>query len=181
MAIFKFYQIFRSIKEELGEEMALSIFPEYPTLPDKMPAHEQAKLGSLIMDRMDQQLDKTTIARIRQKHCCNVPKQDVAEINRLKEEYDDIDKIIEEYSKFVSPGQIIKTGNLLTVSFGWGKCVCGMFRKLETYEPVSKSWCECCNGNVKKIYSLLCSKPVDSKIIEAVACGDKDCVFEVKI
>jgi hypothetical protein len=70
---------------------------------------------------------------------------------------------------------------MLTVSFGWGKCICGMFRKLDAYEPVSKSWCECCNGNVIKIYSKLCDKAVSSEIVEAVACGGSDCIFKVKI
>ncbi|MFZ5354871.1 MAG: hypothetical protein ACOZCL_19395 [Bacillota bacterium] len=42
MAIYKFYQIYISIKEVLGEEMATKLFPEYSALPNKMPANEQA-------------------------------------------------------------------------------------------------------------------------------------------
>lgn len=181
MAIFKFYQIYRSIKEELGEEMALRIFPEFPTLPDKMPPSEQAKLGKLIMDRMDQLLDKDDIVKVRHKHCCNIPKEHVAKINELKEKCSNIDEVLSAYSDFLSPGYINKQGNTLYVSYGWGKCVCGMFRKLETYEPVSETWCECCNGHVIKTFKKICEKDISSKIIETVACGGKDCVFEVNI
>lgn len=56
-----------------------------------------------------------------------------------------------------------------------------MFRKLEVYEPMSKTWCECCNAHVIKTYSMICNKTVKSEILEAVACGDKDCVFKVTI
>jgi len=181
MAIFKFYQIYRSIKEELGEDMVLKLFPEYPTLPDKMSPQEQAKLGKLITDRMDELLDKDTISRVRHKHCCNVPKEHITKIKELKERCSSIDEILAEYSDFLSPGHIEKHEDSLTFSFGWGKCVCGMFRKLENYEPVSETWCECCNGHVIKIFNMICEKNTSSKIIEAVACGGKDCIFEVKI
>lgn len=181
MSIFKFYQIYRSIKEELGQDKAIKLFPEYLTLPDKMPAHEQAQLGKVIMDRMDELLNKDTIIKIRRKHCCNPSKEQIRQINELKEKSNNFDEFCMEYSKYLSPGYVKKDGNVLTVSFGWNKCVCGMFRKLETYEPMSKTWCECCNGHVIKTFSLICDKSVKSEIIEAVACGGKDCIFKVNI
>lgn len=179
MAIFKFYQIYRSIKEVLGEEMALKLFSEYPTLPDVMPAPEQAQLGKKVMDRLDMQLDKETVIKIRQKHCCNPSKEQLAEINRLKENVNSLDEFCVEYSKFLSPGYVKKEGESLTVSFGLDKCVCGMFRKLDEYEPVSKTWCECCNGHVIKTYSMICGNIVKSEIVDTVACGGKDCVFQI--
>jgi len=177
MAIFKFYQIYRSMKEELGEDMATKLFPEYSTLPDKMPAQDQAQLGKAIMDRMDELLDKDTIIRVRQKYSCNLTKLQINEINELKEKSRSLDEFCVEYSKLLSPGYVKKDENFLTVSFGWGKCVCGMFRKLDKYEPVSKTWCECCNGHVIKAFSLICGKTVESEIQEAVACGGKESRF----
>ncbi len=181
MAIFKFYQIYRSIKEELGEDMAVKLIPEYSILPEKMPANEQAQLGKAIMERMDELLDKDTIIKIRHKHCCNIPKDHIAKINELKEKCSNQDEFFKEYSKFLAPGYIEKSGNSLNVSFGCGKCVCGMFRKLETYGPVSKTWCECCNGHVIKTFNKICDKTVSSSIVETVACGGEDCIFEVNI
>lgn len=181
MAIFKFYQIYRSIKEVLGEERANIIFPEYLTLPDKMPAQEQAKLGKAIMDRLDKMVDRDIAVKIRQKHCCNVSKQQIEDIKELKKKTANLDEFVTQYSKLISPGYVKKDGDLLTVSFGWGKCICGMFRKLDKYVPVSKTWCECCSGNVIKIYSMICDKAVESAIVETVASGGKDCVFEVSI
>lgn len=181
MAIFKFYQIYRSIKEVLGEDKANEIFPEYLTLPDKMPAHEQAQLGKVIMDRMDRMINKDIAVKIRQKHCCNVSKQQIDDIKELKEKTSSLDEFIIQYSKVISPGYVKKDGDLLTVSFGWGKCICGMFRKLDKYEPVSKTWCECCGGNVIKIYSMICNKPVVSQIEETIISGGKDCVFKLGI
>ncbi|QVK17420.1 hypothetical protein KHQ81_11255 [Mycoplasmatota bacterium] len=181
MAIFKFYQIYRSIKEVLGEEMVKEIFPEYADLPDKMPAKEQAELGKIIMDRMDILLDENTIKKIRQMHTCNPSKEQVAKINELKEKTNNLDEFLHEYSKFLAPGYVKRDGDTLYVSFGLEKCVCGMFRKLETYEPVSKTWCECCNGHVIKMYRMICENIKSSEIVEAVACGGNDCIFKITI
>lgn len=181
MAIFKFYQIYRSIKEVLGKDMAVQIFPEYSMLPDKMPANEQTQLGKVIMDRMDKLLDKETIVKIRQKHSCNLSKPQISKINELKEKSSNLDEFCLKYSKVLSPGYVKKDGNILIVSFGLGKCVCPMFRKLETYELMSKTWCECCNGHVIKTFSMICGKTVASEIEETVACGGKDCIFKVDI
>jgi hypothetical protein len=181
MAIFKFYQVYRSINEELGEDMAIKIFPEYRTLPDKMPGHEQAQLAKVIMDRLDELIDEKTVIKIRQKHCCNIPKENIDIIKKLKEKCSNLDEICVEYSKFLSPGYVEKNGNQLTISFGWHRCVCGMFRKLETYETMPKTWCECCNGHVIKTFNMICNKTIESEIIEAVACGGKDCIFKINI
>ncbi len=181
MAIFKFYQIYRSIKEVLGEEMSIKIFPEYGVLPDKMPAKEQAELGRKVMDRMDRLLDENTIKKIRRMHTCNPSKEQVAKIKELKEKTNSLDEFLQEYSKFLAPGYVRKDKDTLYVSFGLEKCVCGMFRKLETHEPMSKTWCECCNGHVIKTYSMICDKMVFSEIVETIVCGGDDCVFKMII
>ncbi|MFP4050814.1 MAG: DUF6144 family protein [Thermoplasmata archaeon] len=163
--------------------MANKIFPEYITLPDrssKMPAHEQVELGKKIMDRMDDILDEDTIVKIRHKHTCNLTKNQVKEIEDLKEEVESIEELCKKYSRPLTPGYVKKDDDVLTVSFGWGRCVCNMYRKLDEYEPVSKTWCECCNGHVIKIYNRLLERPVSSEMIETVASGGDDCIFEIR-
>ncbi len=179
MAIFKFYQIFRCIKEELGEQKAKELFYEYETLPDKMSAEEQAKLASKIMDRLNNLLDVETVKRIRYKHPCNIPKTYVAKIDELVEKHESVEKRIEEYVKWDERISISNEEDSIVVSWGLPKCVCGMFRKLKEYEPISKSWCECCNAHSAKTFSKLCGKKVESKLIEGIACGGNDCIFRI--
>ena len=163
--------------------MANKIFPEYSTLPDnssQMPANKQVELGKIIMDRMDDLLDNDTIVRIRQKHTCNLTKKQIKEINDLKEKVENIEDFCIKYSELLSPGYLKKDGNGFIMSFGWGKCICGMFRKLDEYEPISKSWCECCNGHVIKMFTKICDNTVKSEIQETVASGGEDCIFKVQ-
>lgn len=179
MAIFKFYQIYRSIKEVLGEEKSKELFYEYETIEDKMPLDEQAKLASKIINRLDNSLDAETVKRIRHKHPCNIPKKYNDKINELIEKYDSVEKRIDEYIKWDKKTTIISEDNSIIVAWGLPKCVCGMFRKLDEYETMSKSWCECCNAHNAKTFSKLCGKKVESELFEGIACGGKDCIFRV--
>ena len=179
MAIFKFYQLFRCIEEELGEQKAKEFFYEYETLPDKMSANEQAGLASKIMDRLDKSLDADTVKRIRHKHPCNIPRENDAKINELIEKYISVEKRIEEYVKWSNRISTSSEEDRIIISWGSPKCECGMFRKLNEYEPVSKSWCECCNAHNAKMFSKLCGKKVESELIEGIACGGKDCIFRI--
>lgn len=181
MAIYKFYQIFTSLKKVLGVERASEIFPEYATLPDKMTPQDQAKLGKVLMDRMDTLLTPQEVTQVRHKHTCNPSKEQVAEIIRIKEIEKDIDARCEAFSRFMAPSSIKRSGDIVTVSFDQEKCVCGMFRKLDHYEPTSKTWCECCNGHVIKMYSLLFDQPIASRLVEGIASGGKDCIFEIQL
>lgn len=181
MAIFKFYQIYRGMKEVVGEEMAEKLFPEYLTLPDKMSPNEQAHLGKVIMNRLDESLSLETIINIRHIHPCNISKGQIEKIKELKHKFINMDDIIRGYSEFLYPGSVRKEDGTLVVSFGLNKCVCGMLRKLEIYETMPKSWCECCNGHVIKMYSTIFERPVSSEIVETIACGGKDCIFKLNI
>ncbi len=179
MAIFKFYQIFRSLKEELGEQKAKEVFYEYETLPDKMSANEQAMLASKIMDRLDNSFDVETVKRIRHRHPCNIPKTYDTIINELVEKYPNIEKRLEEYEKWSGKISIKIEGDSFITSWGLTDCVCGMFSKLNEYEHISRSWCECCNAHNAKLLSKLCGKEVESELIDGIACGGKDCIFKI--
>lgn len=56
-----------------------------------------------------------------------------------------------------------------------------MFRKLENYEPISPTWCQCCNGHNKMLIELLLSQEVKSDLLEGICCGGKVCSFKITI
>jgi hypothetical protein len=173
--------IYNSIKDELGDDIANKLFPEYVTLPNKMVAEKQAMLGKVLMERMDIELSKDDIKKVRHSRCCNIPKNHVEEIIRLKNKYNNIDEILEKYLEFITPGYINKADNIITMSFGYEHCLCGMFRKLDSFILDSKSWCECCNGHVIKIFKFICDKDVTCEIKETITCGGKECSFVINI
>lgn len=179
--IFKFYQIYRSMKEIIGENKANELFPEYSTLPNKMSAEDQIELAHILMDRLDNSLDHDTIIKIRQLHPCNIPKADKQKMQEIKENFENIDDRIKAYSEYLG-GSFSSCGrNVYTFSWGNKKCNCGMFRKMENYKKISCSWCECCNANNKLQFDYLCDKAVESKLLQGICCGGTDCSFRITI
>ncbi len=65
--------------------------------------------------------------------------------------------------------------------FGHSRCVCPMFYQLSEHDPISITWCECCNACVKKGYVNITGQSVESEILESIASGGKDCVFRVTV
>ncbi|HOE78144.1 MAG TPA: hypothetical protein PKV63_05925 [Bacilli bacterium] len=56
-----------------------------------------------------------------------------------------------------------------------------MFRKLKNYEPVSPTWCQCCNGHNKMLMDFLFEKDTKSELIEGICSGGKVCSFKITI
>ena len=178
MAIHKFSMLFKNLESNLGKEIALQIFPEYPALPDKMNKIDQASLARLIMDRMDNILDRETIVKIRHGNTCNLPKEQKHEMAALMQKCKNIDEFLIAYYNCVKQNN----GTYLT-NFGQGstKCWCSLFNKFEKYEPISITWCECCNGHTQKGIMEICGQPVKTEIIESVASGGKSCRFRITV
>lgn len=178
MAIHKFSMIFDGLKNELGEDEARRIFPEYSSLPEenrKMSAGEQFELARKIMERMDCSLNREQIKRIRHSHVCNLPKAQVQEFTELKAKCESLDELL------TACGCIKQEDGSYLLTWDNGKCVCGLCRNLSEYEPISKTWCECCNGHVIKSYSWICGLPIGSEIVETYASGGKRCSFRISV
>ena len=170
--------IFNSLKSELGGEEAIKLFPEYSLLPEEnsnMDAKEQFELARKLMERLDCSLNKDQVKRIRHSHVCNLTKAQVQEINELKAKHDSIEELLVAY------GCTKQNDGSYLVNWNNGKCVCGLCRGLNKIEPISKTWCECCNGHVIKSYSWICGLPINSEIIETYASGGKTCAFRISI
>lgn len=178
---FKFYQLFRSMKEELGLERAKELFPEYETLPDKMSKEEQVNLARILMKRLDDELDKDKVISIRMKHPCGVPKPTQQRKGEIKEEFINDDERIHAFIKHLNGTYERISDNEYLVTWGLTECVCGMFRNLKEYEPISPTWCPCCNGHNELLFTALLDKEVKSELLSGICAGHKECSFRVII
>jgi len=176
MAIHKFTMLYKNLAKHIGKEATLKIFPEYATLPDKMNATEQASLARLVMDRMDESLDHETIVKIRHGNTCNLPKEQKHEMTELMSKCKDIHDFLIAYGYIKQ-----EDGTYLSNFKQQPKCCCGLFNKLDDYEPISTTWCECCNGHHEKGLREVCGQPVKTEIIESIASGGKNCVTKVTV
>jgi hypothetical protein len=178
MAIHIFAMLFKDLETNLGRETALNIFPEYITLPDKMDKIDQVNLMRQVMDRMDKTLNHEIIAKIRHGHTCNIPKVQKTEMVELMKKCKNIEEYLIAYYGCTKQ----EDGTYLT-NFGADvpKCYCNLFYKLDDYEPISITWCECCNGHTQKSIMEVCGYPVKTEIIDSVASGGKSCRYRITV
>jgi hypothetical protein len=178
MAIHKFSMLFKDLETNLGKETALKIFPEYTTIPDKMDKIAQINLMRQIMDRMDKTLNHEMIVKIRHGHTCNIPKTQKSEMVEIMKKCKNIDEFLIAYY-----GCIKQEDGTYITNFGADatKCWCNLFHKVGEYEPISITWCECCNGHTQKSIVEICRHPVKTEIIESVASGGKSCRYRITV
>lgn len=177
--IFHFYLLKKRLDEHVGEKLRKEIFLGYDEISNKVKPEEKAAYAKQLMERMDTMLDDETRKKVRRACSCNLSKTQIAEIDNLMKRSKEISDFLTEYSKALAPGSIKSLDDKLLVSFGWGRCVCSVFKKAKTYEPVSKTFCECCNGHVQKCFEYIFKKPVDAELVKTVATGGDDCLFAV--
>lgn len=179
--IFKFYQLFRSLKEVIGLDEAKKVFPEYESLKDSMSPQEQVDMARILMKRLDERFDKETVLAIRMAHPCGIPKQDQEIMRDIKSKITDIEERIKAYKDHINGFYIKLSENEYVFTWGLKSCVCGMFRKLKDYEPISPTWCQCCNGHNQMLFTFLLDKDVKSELLEGICSGGKTCSFKIKI
>jgi hypothetical protein len=121
---FKFYQLYRSLKEVAGIDVANKIFPENNSLPDKMSAEEQAKFAKVLMERLDKELDKETVLEIRMKHPCGIPKEYKTKMSEIKEKHSEAEERLTEFSKYLGGRCEKLTDSEYIFIWGLTDCVC---------------------------------------------------------
>lgn len=178
--IFHFYLLKKRLDEYAGEELRKKIFLGYDEISNKVKPEEKADYAKKLMERMDIMLDTETRKIVRRACSCNLSKAQISEIDHLMNQFSEISEFLAEYSKALAPGSIKLLDDRLLVSFGWGHCVCSVFKKAKLYESVSKTFCECCNGHVQKWFDYIFKKQTATEIVKTVATGGDDCLFEVK-
>lgn len=178
---FKFYQLFRSLKEELGLEGAKKIFPEYETLPDKMAKEDQINLAKILMKRLDDELDKDTVIAIRMEHPCGIPKPTKERISEIKQAFNDDGRRLQAFFDHLQATYERISDNEYIVTWALKECVCGMFRNLKDYGTISPTWCQCCNGHNKLMFETLLDREIKSELISGICAGEKVCSFRIII
>ena len=61
------------------------------------------------------------------------------------------------------------------------RCFCGLVRGLPQKETISRSYCNCSKGFVKKYWEGVLGKPVDVEVMQTAVSGAKECKFAIHI
>ncbi len=60
------------------------------------------------------------------------------------------------------------------------RCYCGLIRALPSNVTMSKTYCHCSEGFIKKYWEAITCKPVNVKLLESAVSGASECKFAVE-
>lgn len=162
----------------VGEEMRRRILPEGECIYSTSTSKQKAGWAKAVIDRMDQLIsDDEMRKRIRHGCACGISRKQEDLVRRAKVKHANLDDYLAELSSTGLHGKMQREGNTLQVAFNLGRCVCSVVSGAT--EPLSRTFCECCNGHVKMMWGKMLGMPVRSEMLETHRSGGQECRFVV--
>nr|MDO8135622.1 DUF6144 family protein [Candidatus Njordarchaeum guaymaensis] len=143
------------------------------------------------MDRLDALVDEKTRTQIMENCGYNCALHNKAVIERAKakrSKYKSLEEFLEaEQKKPMAGTKLVREGDKLHWYFTPRsfrtpmRCFCGLLRGLPQNETISRSYCNCSKGFVKKYWEGVLGRPVDVDVLQSAASGAKECKFAIRL
>jgi hypothetical protein len=180
----------KNIEHYAGTEVCKKVMAGNEEITEKTNKKKMALWTKDAMDRLDELVDEKT--RIQIMNDCG---SNCAEINKRV-----IQKALERRKKFATFEDFLKS-EIQTPQKGTSyeqngdrllhiytpqvfthpmRCYCGLIRALPSNTTISKTYCHCSEGFIKKYWETITGKPVDVKLLESAVSGASECKFAVK-
>jgi hypothetical protein len=181
----------KNIEKYVGEKISKRVMEGREDITEKTDKKKAALWTKTAIDRLDAMVDENT--RIQIMNACGL---NCAEINKRV-----IQKAVERRSKFKTIEEFLKAeqqkpqkgtkiqreGNQLFHIYTPQafthpmRCYCGLARDLPKDVTLSKTYCHCAEGFVKKYWETVLQKPVKVALLESALSGVSECKFAVQL
>jgi hypothetical protein len=180
----------KNIEHYAGEETCQKVMAGSEKITETSNREKRALWVKDAIDRLDATVDEEK--RIQIMHNCG---SNCADINKRV-----IQKAVERCKKFKTFEEFLEAeikkppngtrfeqdGNRLvqvytpqTFSYLM-RCYCGLIRYLPSDVNMSKTFCHCSEGFIKKYWETITGKPVNVKLLESAVSGSSECKFAIE-
>ncbi len=180
-----------SVSQFAGEDVKRKVMEGADALTAKSSKADVAMWVKGAMERLDALVDEETRVKIMENcgyACANVNKRVIEGAKARRRKFKSVDEFLEaELRKPMRGTKLIREGNMLyqfytPATFAKSlRCYCGLLRGLPTDEQVSKTYCNCSKGFVKKLWESVLEKPVKVDLIQSAVSGSKECKFAIHL
>lgn len=180
----------KTIENYVGTEVCQKVMVGSEKVTETSNREKRALWAKDAIDRLDGAVDEKT--RIQIMHDCG---SNCAEKNKSV-----IQKAVDRRKKFDTLGEFLKAeiqtppkgtrlemdGDRLiqvytpqTFSYPM-RCYCALIRYLPSEVTISKTYCRCSEGFIKKYWETITGKPVNITLLESAVSGSSECKFAVE-
>jgi hypothetical protein len=184
-------EIGRNTEQFAGAEVGKKIMAGSEKITPGTSKSEIAAWVKGAMERLDSLTNEKTRNQIMENCGYNCALHNRAPIERAKarrKKFENLDAFLDSEMKKPMPGtKLERQGSKLCWYFQPRsfktpmRCFCGLLRALPQNEIVSRSYCNCSKGFVKKYWEAVLGKPVDVDVLQTAISGATECKFAIRI
>jgi len=179
------------IRRFAGEATERKVMEGSEKISPKTGKTEIAKWVKGAMERLDALVDEGTRFQIMENcghNCAYVNLRVIERARARRRKYKSIDEFLEAEQQSPMRGtKLLREGNVLYQSYtpsSYAKslrCYCGLLRGLPADETISRTYCHCSKGFVKKFWEGALEKPVKVDLIQSAVSGASECKFAIHL
>jgi predicted hydrocarbon binding protein len=181
----------KNVEALAGEGISKKVMEGSDGITEKTDKRKIAEWVRGAMEKLDAMVDGETKIQIMEscgRNCADVNKK-VAERARLRrKKFKSADEFLEaELKKPMVGTRLVREGKMLYQFYTPRaftrpmRCYCSLLRGLPDEETVSKTYCHCSKGFVKKFWESVLERPVKVDLIQSVVSGADECEFAIHL
>ncbi|MFZ2781850.1 MAG: hypothetical protein WAZ99_01815 [Rectinemataceae bacterium] len=185
-----FLKMQKQMSRVLGKERTETLLFDLSYVDGSETPAEAAAWATKLIRRLEENVEKETIIRIREECACVYTNKYSAYNKKyfkdIRDRSADENSYLENIALFLGGrpriGRKVEFihGELFTYLGEGRKCGCFVVKK-GWEKPPSATWCRCCQGSLLSVYRfILPEKKCRMDIVETLATGANDCVFRAR-
>lgn len=185
--VFLINEIGGSIGNCVGEKVKKEFMKGSEKLTANSSAREIAEWLKGAMERLDALVDEETRIRIMEPlgyHCADggYPRKWIDEAREERKKYKNLDEFLEAKAEewgYAREGDVVYH-TITKPPPGGARCVC-MGKGLPAEETMSRTYCLCSRGLVKRYWEEVLGRPLEVELVHSAISGAEECKFAVHL
>lgn len=181
----------KNIENCAGLEVSQKVMAGSEEITEKTDKKKMALWTKDAMDRLDSSVDEKTRIQIMNNcgsNCAEINKRVIQKAVDRRREFKTFEAFLKaEIMKPQKGTRLEQNGSLLFHIYTPQafthpmRCYCGLIRALPNGVSMSKTYCHCSEGFIKKYWETITGKPVNVTLLESAVSGASECKFEVQL
>jgi predicted hydrocarbon binding protein len=181
----------KNVEALAGEATSEKIMEGSEEITEKTDKMRTAEWVRGAMERLDALVGEETRIQIMEncgRDCADVNKRLIDRAKLRRKRVKSADEFLEaEQKKPMTGTRLVREGNVLYQFYTpkaftrTMRCYCGLLRGLPDRATISKTYCHCSKGFVKKFWESVLERPVKVELIQSAVSGANECKFAIHL
>jgi predicted hydrocarbon binding protein len=181
----------KNVEGLAGKAMSKKVMEDSDVITEKTDKTKVAEWVRGAMERLDALVGEETRIRIMEncgRDCAHVNKRVIDRAKLRRKKFNSADEFLEaEQKKPMAGTRLVREDNVLYQFYTPKtfirpmRCYCGLLRGLPDRETVSKTYCHCAKGFVKKFWESVLERPVKVELMKSAVSGANECKFAIHL